>query len=954
MPLFFRYHRLRVIPVQVLVVGLALLVSTGAVHAAPTSAVCREAQTTLDALSARLASLEQRHQQLISFREDRLDPEVSLEALLGVDLTSDKAVERRRQQTLPEDRPGEWPESVACKELDARYQELLGDARWLAGAIQREQQQWLALPATLRKTLVALWHSRQRLVTHYHQLEQALGETGVALTLAETLPGRVSTQEHQSRLGILSLMAELGPSPTADNANAFVHQWQALLDTPLLPATDEEALAVFPETIRPLVNTYLRLAHEDALQLRFTSNRLRAWFWEQAPALLQAALARQGSSYLILLRNEVLTLQLSLRDALAGLHEEFIQRPEQSRPLTALLASSARYAFGLSALLLLSYLARRSARPLLRFQERLTHAVKGRRVLTSLARLLSGITPLVPWLLGWLGLALLESLYRYYRLDTLVELMPLARLYVIHGITALFCEWLLLRISQQANVYLSGDQAVQLRPQAQRTATILVVPWLLWFFLDASLGASLLLSLSMLVNILALYIGIGLLLIERDNDLVVALQSILPPRLDPLAESLLRGKRALLLAPLTLLPLLLAFLFGFINKLMLDVDWYRALTARWFKLRVQTSDERDVENTAEALPEKYNVWFSNTRDDVELPYIDSGLLPAIRKPLDRWLEEHTEENTLLLTGERGIGKSQALEKLKATLSEQQPELVIRHASIPARTLSPASLLQLVGRLLECDLSDGPAALASSDESRAPTLLILDDAQNLFLSTVGGLEAWKTLLSLTNTRLENVFWLITIHNQSWAYLSNVFGRDYQFRNVLRAKRWSQHEIRSLILSRNHLSGFRIQYDDILLTSRGPEAGNIRNAEQRYFSLLWDACHGNPMLALRLWLSSVRTRGDSVLVGLPATPSLSQVDKLGSNLLFVYAAIVTHENLTAAEISATTSLPENVVRYALKTGFDAGFIQRSNDGRYRLVPIWYHTITNLLARKNLLNE
>ena len=213
---------------------------------------------------------------------------------------------------------------------------------------------------------------------------------------------------------------------------------------------------------------------------------------------------------------------------------------------------------------------------------------------------------------------------------------------------------------------------------------------------------------------------------------------------------------------------------------------------------------------------------------------------------------------------------------------------------------------------------------------------------------------KTLLSLTNTRLENIFWLVVINNQSWAYLSNVFGRDYQFRNVLRAKRWSQHDIRSLILSRNHLSGFRIRYDDILLTSRGPEAGNIRNAEQRYFSLLWDACRGNAMLALQLWLSSVRTDANTVSVGLPTEPSVSQVDKLGSNLMFVYAAIVTHENLTSEEIVAATSLPDNVVRYALKTGFDAGFIQRSDDGRYRLVPIWYHAITNMLARKNLLHE
>ncbi|HCR80531.1 MAG TPA: hypothetical protein DIW42_13390, partial [Alcanivorax sp.] len=98
-----------------------------------------------------------------------------------------------------------------------------------------------------------------------------------------------------------------------------------------------------------------------------------------------------------------------------------------------------------------------------------------------------------------------------------------------------------------------------------------------------------------------------------------------------------------------------------------------------------------------------------------------------------------------------------------------------------------------------------------------------------------------------------------------YLCNVFGREYQFRNVVRVKRWGQSEIRSLILSRHHLSGQTLRYDEVLLSSRGPEAGNVRNAEQRYFSLLWDACRGNPMAALRLWLSSVKVTRRQVLVG-----------------------------------------------------------------------------------------
>ena len=272
-----------------------------------------------------------------------------------------------------------------------------------------------------------------------------------------------------------------------------------------------------------------------------------------------------------------------------------------------------------------------------------------------------------------------------------------------------------------------------------------------------------------------------------------------------------------------------------------------------------------------------------------------------------------------------------------------------------KTCTPEAIHRLIGDALGSDLvNDGPAALVKEDEHRQPTLVVLDEAQNFFLAQLGGLEGWRTVLNLVNARLDNVFWVLLINNQSWAYLCNVFGREYQFRNVIRVKHRGQTALRSMILSRNHLSNFQLRYDEVLLSSRGPEAGNLRNAEQRYFSLLWDASRGNPMVALRLFLTSVKVKGRQVTVGLPNPPSASLLDGMGDNSLFVYAAIATHENLTSHEITAVTHLPENIVRYALKGGFDAGFLHKDEDSRYRLVPLWYQQVISYLTRKNLLNE
>lgn len=928
-----------------------LLASTCAPAIAAESTVCSEERQMLAGYRQQVADMTVLQRSLKGLLTDELPADRTLDQLFGALPTDARSVDARRTALQkPDALVADWPDTLMCKPLQQQYDELRSDASWLARNVRQQQLQWLNLSPTLRDTLQHLWQSRQALALSYDTLEDKAVQAGV--NLADTPVARIAQQEHELRVRLLGLLANMQGTPAQQTTDAFYTFWRDVVASPLPPTSTPDD---WPETLQADARGFLALAREDALTIRRAASTIRQSLWQDARDTLVTAARQSGDGYAGILATEFKSLRFYIQESLSLLHEEFIEREQHQRPLGALLSAGMRYAFALLGLLALSYIARQLAQPLLSLHERLTRATRGNRVLASLARLPGGLVPLAPWLAGWLGLAVLEKVYAWYHLDTLVALMPVARLYVLYGVTALICEWLVLRICQQANVYLSSEQASQLRPLARRSARLIVAPWLVWVFIDIVMGASLSRSLCLAINMLALYLALGLLLYPRNYELVKALQSLLPPRLDPFAVSLLKGLRTVLLGPLSLPLLLLGFVSSFLDKLMSEADWYRSLTARWFKMRVQGGDEGEDEVVAAApVAEQYNLWFNGSSEEKELPYIESGLLPALRKPLDRWLAEHTAENTLLLTGERGIGKSHALRKLKKVLADEHPDLLIRDTSVPAKTLSPASVQQLVGRLLDIDLSEGPAGLATTDAERQATLVILDNAQNFFLSEVGGLEGWKTLLSLTNTRLENIFWLVVINNQSWAYLSNVFGRDYQFRNVLRAKRWSQHDIRSLILSRNHLSGFRIRYDDILLTSRGPEAGNIRNAEQRYFSLLWDACRGNPMLALQLWLSSVRTQGNTVTVGLPAEPSLSQVDKLGSNLMFVYAAIVTHENLTSEEIVAVTSLPDNVVRYALKTGFDAGFVQRSDDGRYRLVPIWYSTITNMLARKNLLHE
>jgi hypothetical protein len=487
-------------------------------------------------------------------------------------------------------------------------------------------------------------------------------------------------------------------------------------------------------------------------------------------------------------------------------------------------------------------LARRSTGTLLQIHNLMIERAAKRRWMTALARLFSGAAPLAPWILLWLALSGFAALFSGSNAALLLWWVPLARLYILYGIACLLAEWLLLRVTSAAGVFLNSEQNSQLALHARSRVRWMIWPWVMLYVIDHWIGPSLLYRLIELGGYLAIWFALGSLLRIRRQDYVTSLQRLLPATLDPIAERLLSEKSFIWNAALWLPLQLLLFTRQYLDQLLSDFDWYRSLSARWFRMRTQAQvEQEDGEIEEEEICEQYEQWFTaEGPDGARLPSIDTGLLQAMRKPVDAWYNDRTDENTLLITGEKGIGKSAALDRLNDHIGKELAEVHVHRIRVPPKTTRREAVYQMVGELLGIDITDGPRALAQADEARPPTVVMLDEAQNLFLAEVGYLDGWRALLDLTNTKVENLFWVIAINNQSWAYLCNVFGREYQMRHVIRVKRWSQNEIRSLILSRNHLSGYKLRYDDILLATRGPDAGNLRNAEQRYFSLLWDSC------------------------------------------------------------------------------------------------------------------
>ena len=178
----------------------------------------------------------------------------------------------------------------------------------------------------------------------------------------------------------------------------------------------------------------------------------------------------------------------------------------------------------------------------------------------------------------------------------------------------------------------------------------------------------------------------------------------------------------------------------------------------------------------------------------------------------------------------------------------------------------------------------------------------------------------------------------------------------FRRAIEIGGLSEQDIQNLIMARHQRTGAHLAYDDIIRATQSEDDDiGEHQVENQFFRLLWGQSNGNPRAALMLWTASLsQLPGDRLKVGLPKYPKIVVNEKWGDDALFVYAAIMRHENLTQGEVVAVTNLAENIVINALGTAHDNHLLDCGPDGRYRITAIAQSSLSQLLRGKNFIYE
>ena len=392
---------------------------------------------------------------------------------------------------------------------------------------------------------------------------------------------------------------------------------------------------------------------------------------------------------------------------------------------------------------------------------------------------------------------------------------------------------------------------------------------------------------------------------------------------------------------------------GFIKDLGSDFDLSKRLSAQVFKRQLESVEEfAEGDGNDGRLPKDYVDLFPKgvPEDTSILIEPTGGILQKMDTEIGEWKSGKSDEHSLAIYGDKGSGKSTAL----AQIALKHQDITVLAVDVPSKLLNREAVLKFFGNLLQADLSDGGRSLIELDRELKPTLLLLDETQNLFLSRVGGFEGYKTLLELIGTRTENLFWAASFNRYSWAFLNAVFGKNQHFRTVLRAHSWKDADIRELIMNRHQQGEYKLSFDAILQAVGSAKVEDAAAAiESKFFKLLWEQSGGNPRAAQELWLSSLsRKRGKTLRVGLPDDPELEILSDLSDDALFVYSALIRHENLSTNESIDVTDLPEGTVRYALRLGLENEFLSRSKDGRYRVVADSQRKLITHLRKRNFI--
>jgi len=559
----------------------------------------------------------------------------------------------------------------------------------------------------------------------------------------------------------------------------------------------------------------------------------------------------------------------------------------------------------------------------------------------------------LPWFIALAALYVMVWLVRQSEsLSEFADFVLFSRFYIYYRILKKFIYDTLVRIGKTRSRH--KQELLKLQEKATNHATKfgLILMWT-YFLLDliksvVSKG----LSYYIVLFFSSLLVGLLILIIAAQwrEELSQKLKAFSWPHLSTWFADLVAKKKYFFLSLPALLIVLVVNSFQTLLSWSERFDVVKKVTAQIFKKRLESSESL-IEETTHEIPEDYLENFKKCIDDDTSLFVnpENDILDRIKKIINDWIDDKSEENSMAIVGETGIGKSTIL----SMIARNFRALKVVSVQMEKRVSSEKDFYDFIFNTLGIE-GEGIVSLIKHDKSIEKTLVMIDEAQNCFISKLGGFESFKALTVVLNAKLDNIFFCISFNQYSWNYLNACFGKNQNFRNIIHIKSLSETDLRNIIMNRHEKSKYEVSYLDIIRAVGGKFASeSIEVIADQFFRLLWEQSLGNPRVAISNWLSSLKFNGrDKFYLGLPHDDDLSKIlENMSDDTLFTFASIVKHENLSVKEIMEITHLSEGAVRYAIRFGIDNSILSMKDTKSYTIDNRFQHTLIRYLKKKNL---
>lgn len=371
----------------------------------------------------------------------------------------------------------------------------------------------------------------------------------------------------------------------------------------------------------------------------------------------------------------------------------------------------------------------------------------------------------------------------------------------------------------------------------------------------------------------------------------------------------------------------------------------------------------DVWNS-ESLPNIYRRLFSPTPNEVAEFFVGRPeLVQRFNHAVDQWLRGNFA--ALALIGEPGSGRTSFIDQMLRTRLQGMPVYRRRlNHTIRDTGALVEEFTAIAGGRRNLDIDALKATIRSRKER---SVVIIEESENLFIRSLGGLKTIREFLNLVTETGDRILWILSMDGHAWNYLDMVVDVDQHFTHPMRLRPMRREELSELILSRHRMSGYGLNFTQPLTGLQRLRAfmdrvvGNPEEeqalAQRAYFQQLHDAAGGNPMMGIFLWLRSIQlTEDEGRLDVLPIDPlNLRFLEKLDDEKLLILANVILHNGLTVHEFIDIFRADREQAQAALQYLFNLRMLHisaTSTEPSYRLRHVLYQAVARHLTARNML--